>query len=220
MTNPTLIAENLKSIHTQIAAAQSAGRNPAAITLIAVCKTHSAEAVAAAQQAGVTNFGENRIQEAATKFPRPCARLHIIGPIQTNKLRQAIQIADSIDTLDREKLSDAIAKESDAAGKLPDLLIQINIGDEPQKSGIPTAQADAFIRAQITRFGPSLRGLMCIPPEGQDPTPYFRHLASLADTHGLVVRSMGMSNDFPAAIACGATHIRVGSAIFGARPTK
>jgi len=215
------IAENLTAIHAQIAAAATeAGRDPAAITLIAVCKTHPPDAVAAALQAGVKNFGENRVQEAATKFPIPGARLHIIGPLQTNKLRQALQIADCIDTLDRDKLSDAIAKEAGVTGKLPDLLIQINIGDEPQKAGIPTADADRFIRAQITRFGPAIRGLMCIPPEGKNPTPYFRHLAALADVHGLVVRSMGMSGDFPAAIACGATHIRVGSAIFGARPAK
>jgi pyridoxal phosphate enzyme (YggS family) len=221
MTNPTAIAENLKTIHAQIAAAAAAaGRDPAAITLIAVSKTQPPAAVAAAVKAGVKNFGENRVQDAATKFPVAHTRLHIIGPLQTNKLRQALGLADSIDTLDRAKLSDAIAKAADATGKLPELLIQINIGDEPQKAGIPTADADAFIRAQITRFGPALRGLMCIPPEGANPTPYFRHLASIADTHGLVVRSMGMSGDFAAAIACGATHVRIGSAIFGARPTK
>jgi len=221
MSNPTDIAANLEAIRARIAAAAAAaGRDPAAITLIAVSKTHGPDAVAAAIAAGANIFGENRVQEAAEKFPRPGAALHIIGPLQTNKAVHAVRIANSIDTLDRPKLSDAIARAAETRGTAPDLLVQVNIGDEPQKAGIPTGQADAFIKDQKIRFGAAVRGLMCIPPADADPAPYFRHLAKLADTHGLVVRSMGMSADFETAIACGATHIRIGSAIFGSRPTK
>jgi pyridoxal phosphate enzyme (YggS family) len=221
MSTAGQIAANLAVLHARIAAAaRESGRDPAAITLIAVSKTHGPPAVAAALAAGVTIFGENRVQEAATKFPLPGATLHIIGPLQTNKAAQAIRLAASIDSLDREKLADAIARAADQHGTTPNLLVQVNIGDEPQKAGIPTTEADAFITAQKRRFGSSLTGLMCIPPAGADPTPYFRRLAAIADQHGLAVRSMGMSGDFTQAIACGATHIRVGSAIFGSRPTN
>jgi uncharacterized pyridoxal phosphate-containing UPF0001 family protein len=128
-----------------------------------------------------------------------------------------VRLADSIDSLDRPRLAEAIARAADRAGRLPDLLVQVNIGDEPQKSGIPAAMADGFIREMRARFPAALKGLMCIPPVGLDPAPFFRRLAAMADAHGLPVRSMGMSGDFPAAIAAGATHIRVGTAIFGAR---
>jgi pyridoxal phosphate enzyme (YggS family) len=219
MADLSHIARNLETVRAAIAkAAAAAGRNPAEITLVAVSKTHGPEAVAAAHAAGQSRFGENRVQEAAQKFPIPGTRLHIIGPLQTNKVAQAVRLAAAIDTLDRDKLADALARAADAHGATPDLLIQVNIGDEPQKAGIPTDAADQFIRTQKSRFGSAIKGLMCIPPAGADPQPYFRRLAALADTHGLVVRSMGMSGDFAAAIACGATQIRVGSAIFGARP--
>ena len=221
MAEPNPIAANLASLRRRIAAAATAaGRAPADITLIAVSKTHGPADVAAAIAAGQAIFGENRVQEAATKFPAPGATLHLIGPLQTNKARDAVRLAHSIDTLDRTKLADAIATAADAAGLAPDLLVQVNIGDEPQKAGIPTAEADRFIAAQRARFGPSLRGLMCIPPAAADPAPYFRHLVALADTHGLPVRSMGMSADFETAIAHGATHIRLGAAIFGPRAAK
>jgi pyridoxal phosphate enzyme (YggS family) len=218
MADPSSIPANLKNIHARIAAAAlRAGRDPAAVTLIAVSKTHGKAAIAQAIAAGQALFGENRVQEAASKFPLAGAILHLIGPLQTNKVNEAVRLAQSIDSLDRPKLADAIAKAADTAGILPKLLVQVNIGDEPQKAGIPSAQADSFIRAMKTRFGAALEGLMCIPPAGLDPAPFFRRMAQLADDHALPVRSMGMSGDFEAAIACGATHIRVGSAIFGAR---
>jgi pyridoxal phosphate enzyme (YggS family) len=219
MPDASAIAANLTTIRARLAAAaRAAGRDPAGITLVAVSKTHPRAEVLAALAAGQSVFGENRVQEAEQKFPLPGARLHIIGGLQSNKAREAVRIADAIDSLDRESLADAIARAAEKEGRLPELLVQVNIGDEEQKSGVPTAQAGAFIRAMTLRFGEKLRGLMCIPPEGVDPAPYFKHLAALADAHGLPVRSMGMSGDFETAIACGATHIRVGTAIFGARP--
>jgi pyridoxal phosphate enzyme (YggS family) len=218
MSDSTTISQNLSSIRARIAAAaDAAGRDPARITLIAVSKTHPLEAIKQALEAGQAVFGENRVQEAGQKFPLPGTRLHIIGTLQTNKAADAVRLADSIDSLDRQKLADAVAAAADATGKAPDLLVQVNIGDEPQKSGLSPHTADAFIRAAQSRFGPSLKGLMCIPPAGRDPLPFFRHLAAMADTHGLAVRSMGMSGDFEAAIAAGATHLRIGSAIFGTR---
>jgi PLP dependent protein len=220
-SNP--IAAALASIRARIAAAAvAAGRNPDHITLVAVSKTHPAEAIEAAIAVGQAIFGENRVQEAAIKFPAllaayPAAKLHLIGPLQTNKVAQAVKLAHTIETLDRPKLADAIANAANATGKSPTLLIQINVGGEPQKAGIPTADASAFIRAMQTRFGAALQGLMCIPPANANPAPYFQHLTQLADTHGLPIRSMGMSADFEAAIAQGATHVRIGSAIFGRR---
>lgn len=204
------------------AAAVQAGRAPELITLVAVSKTHPVAAIAAAIGAGQTVFGENRVQEAEQKFPallaaNPQARLHLIGSLQSNKAAAAVRLAHRIETLDRPKLADALADAIQSIGRTPGLLVQVNIGDEPQKSGIPTAAADAFIRAMRQRFGAALQGLMCIPPVNLDPAPFFRHLVQLADTHGLPVRSMGMSADFETAIAAGATHIRIGSAIFGAR---
>jgi pyridoxal phosphate enzyme (YggS family) len=212
------IAANLAQIRALIAAAAaSAGRDPAAITLIAVSKTHGKSAVAAALACGQIEFGENRVQEAAEKFPLPGAVLRLIGPLQSNKVKEAVRVAQFIDTLDRAKLADAIATAAHAAGAVPRMLVQVNIGDEPQKSGVAAAAADGFIRAMRARFGAALQGLMCIPPNGVDPAPYFLKLAAMADVHGLAVRSMGMSGDFASAIACGATHVRVGTAIFGSR---
>ncbi len=221
MASPSPIAANLASLRARIAAAAAAaGRDPADITLVAVSKTHGPGDVEAALAAGQSCFGENRVQEAGQKFPRPGATLHLIGPLQTNKAKDAVRLADSIETLDRPKLADALAAAAEAAGRLPALLVQVNIGDEPQKAGIATAAAETFIAAMRSRFGASLQGLMCIPPAGQDPAPHFRRLVALADQHGLPVRSIGMSGDFETAIACGATHIRVGSAIFGVRPSS
>jgi len=219
MEDLNVIARNLASIQARIAAAAAAaGRDPQTITLIAVSKTHPRAAVQAALAAGATVFGENRVQEAAEKFPLAGARLHIIGALQTNKAADSVRLADCIEVLDRPKLADAIARAGDAAGRLPELLVQVNIGAEPQKAGVALAEADGFIRAMQGRFGTALRGLMCIPPAAADPAPFFRALAAMADAHGLPVRSMGMSGDFEAAIAAGATHVRVGSAIFGTRP--
>jgi len=212
-----MIEANLASLRARIgAAAAAAGRRAEEITLIAVSKTHEAAAVAAAAAAGQSVFGENRVQEAAQKFPYPGTRLHLIGPLQTNKVTAALAVADVIETLDRPRLAEALARGF-AAGRTPALLVQVNIGDEPQKAGIALPEADGFIRDCRARFGQHLTGLMCIPPAGADPMPFFRRLAAMADVHGLAVRSMGMSGDFEAAIAAGATHIRLGTAIFGTR---
>ena len=219
----THIPETLRSIHTRIAAAaQAAGRDPSSITLVAVSKTHPIDAVQAALAAGQTIFGENRVQEAATKFPplraaHPELRLHIIGNLQTNKARDAVRLADTIETLDRPRLADAIADAIQKQARTPTLLIEVNVAQEPQKSGIPRDQADAFITACQTRFGAALQGLMCIPPADTDPIPHFQWLAERAKAHALPILSMGMSADFETAIKCGATHIRIGTAIFGHR---
>ena len=220
MTDP--IAENLRRVQDRIAnAAIAAGRRPEDITLVAVSKTKPAEAVAAALAAGQTVFGENRVQEAATKFPALRATypltLHIIGGLQTNKARDAVRIADVIESLDRPKLADAIAAAIAKEGRTPALLIEVNTGHEPQKSGIARDAADSFIDDCKSRFGAALAGLMCVPPFGEDPRPHFTWLADRAARHGLATVSMGMSADFEIAIACGATWVRVGSAIFGSR---
>jgi len=203
-------------------AAARAGRSADSITLVAVSKTKPAAAVEAAIAAGQTVFGENRVQEAAAKFDtlraaHPGLRLHIIGGLQTNKAREAVRIADVIESLDRPRLADAIADAAQREGRLPDLLVEVNVGDEAQKAGVPRAQADGFIAACQARFGARLRGLMCVPPADADPAPHFAWLAARAATHGLPVVSMGMSADFETAIAHGATWVRVGSAIFGGR---
>ncbi len=202
-------------------AALAAGRAAEDVTLVAVSKTHPIQLIEAAMAAGQMVFGENRLQEAAAKFPgliqQGGAELHLIGPLQTNKVKDAVALVQVIETLDRVRLADAIEKAAMAAGSCPQLLVQVNIGDEPQKSGVAMAQADGFIRDMQTRFGAALTGLMCIPPVEGDPAPYFRRLASMADVHGLAVRSMGMSGDFEAAIAAGSTQVRVGSALFGRR---
>jgi pyridoxal phosphate enzyme (YggS family) len=217
------VAAGLSAVRARIAAATArAGRPPGAVQLVAVSKTHPAEAVLAALSDGQTLFGENRVQEAAAKFPalrpaHPALRLHIIGGLQTNKARDAVRLADVIEVVDRPKLAEAIADAIQKEGRTPDLLVQINVGDEAQKSGIPTTQADAFIAACQSRFGASLTGLMCIPPAEGNPAPHFAWLAACAARHGLGVLSMGMSGDFETAIAQGATHVRVGTAIFGHR---
>ncbi|MDB5413650.1 MAG: YggS family pyridoxal phosphate enzyme [Rubritepida sp.] len=217
------IPGSLAQIRTRIeAAARAAGRDPAAVTLVAVSKTHPAEAVVAALAAGQTIFGENRVQEAAAKFPalrdaHPAMRLHIIGALQTNKARDAVRLADVIESLDRPKLAAALAEAMVKEGRRPDVLIQVNIGDEPQKAGISRAEAPDFIRACREEWSLPVTGLMCIPPAEGDPRPHFAELAALAARHGLATLSMGMSGDFEAAIAEGATHVRVGSAIFGHR---
>jgi PLP dependent protein len=217
------IAANLARIRERIAEACARANRPAgSVTLVAVSKTHPAEAVKAALAAGQAVFGENRVQEAAAKFPglragHPGLRLHIIGGLQTNKARDAVRLADVIESLDRPRLAAALAEAMRKEDRRPDLLVQVNTGEEPQKSGVARAEAADFLRACREEHGLPLRGLMCIPPAEADPVPHFAWLAELAARHGLPVLSMGMSADFEAAIACGATHVRVGSAIFGAR---
>jgi PLP dependent protein len=218
----TVIAENLRRVRDRIAdAAIRSGRRPEDVTLVAVSKTKPIEAVRAALQAGQAVFGENRVQEAATKFPQLRAQhqlsLHIIGGLQTNKARDAVRIADVIETLDRPRLADAIAASIEKEARTPTLLIEVNTGSEPQKSGVARDDADGFIDDCKARFGAALAGLMCVPPLDQDPQPHFTWLAERAARHGLRVVSMGMSADFETAIACGATWVRVGSAIFGHR---
>jgi len=218
------VAGNLAAVHARIAAAtRAAGREPGSVTLVAVSKTHPEAAVRAALAAGQQHFGENRVQEAAAKFPalranHPGLRLHVIGGLQTNKAADAVRVADVIETLDRPRLADAIADAAHRQGRCPDLLIQVNVGDEPQKSGIAPAATDDFVRACRERFGAALVGLMCIPPADADPAPHFAWLADRAARHGLAMVSMGMSGDFEIAVAQGATHVRVGTAIFGQRP--
>jgi len=217
------IAGNLAAVRARIAAAAvRAGRAPADVSLVAVSKTHPQAAILHAIAAGQTLFGENRVQEAASKFPalraaHPAVRLHLIGGLQTNKAREAVRLADVIESVDRPRLADALAEAAQREGRLPTLLVQVNTGDEPQKSGVPRAEADAFIAACRTRFGELLAGLMCIPPVEASPAPHFAWLAGCAARHGLRILSMGMSADFETAIAYGATHVRVGTAIFGHR---
>lgn len=217
------IAERIAQVRARIAEASiAAGRGPDAVSLVAVSKTHPGEAVVEALAAGQLLFGENRVQEAAEKFPplratHPGLRLHIIGALQTNKARDAVRIADVIESLDRPKLAVALAEAMAKEGRRPDLLVQVNVGEEAQKAGIPRAEAADFLRACREEWNLPVRGLMCIPPAEGDPRPHFAWLAGLAAREGLPILSMGMSGDFEAAIAEGATHVRVGSAIFGAR---
>lgn len=221
--DPSAIAANLLRVRERIAtAAIRCGRRPEDVTLVAVSKTKPVEAVQAALAAGQTEFGENRVQEAAAKFPalsaaNPALRLHIIGGLQTNKARDAVRLADVIETLDRPRLAEALAAAMQKEARRPALLIEVNTGDEAQKSGVPRRDADAFITDCKARFGAQLVGLMCVPPLDQDPRPHFEWLAGRAAKHGLGTVSMGMSADFELAITCGATWVRVGSAIFGAR---
>ena len=185
------IAANLAAVRARIAAAaRRAGRAPEDVALVAVCKTHPAQAVRDALAAGQRLFGENRVQEATAKFPalragHPDLRLHLIGGLQTNKARDAVRIADVIETLDRPRLADALADAAQREGRMPTLLVEVNTGDEPQKSGVARAEADAFIAACRARFGASLTGLMCVPPLGADPAPHFAWLAACAARHGL-----------------------------------
>jgi PLP dependent protein len=216
-------AKRLAEIEARIAkAAMRAGRDPAEITLIAVSKTFGADAIVPVLAAGQREFGENRVQEAERKWPplrkpHPDLRLSLIGPLQTNKVREAVALFDAIHTLDRDKLASALAKEMTRQGRAPTLFVQVNTGNEPQKAGVePDAAAD-FVAHCSTVHGLQVEGLMCIPPLADDPVPHFEMLARLARELGLKSLSMGMSADFEAAIRCGATHVRVGSAIFGTR---
>ena len=202
-------------------AATAAGRKPEDVTLIAVSKVQPPERVAAVLEAGQRVFGENRVQEAAGRWPDFQARfsgikLHLIGPLQTNKARQAVEMFDVIHTLDRPKLAETLARLADERGSCPDLFVQINTGAEAQKAGVLPEDADGFI-AQVRALGLPLVGVMCIPPVEDAPSLHFALLAKIAARNGLTGLSMGMSADFENAIAFGATHVRVGSAIFGER---
>ncbi len=215
----------LASIQERVAhAAKPARRSPADVTLIAVSKTHPAHAITPLLAAGQRDFGENRVQEAQEKWPAlreqwPETRLHLIGQLQSNKAAEAVTLADAIHAVDRPSLVSALAKAMDTQGKRPACFIQVNIGAEPQKGGCAIEELPALLAAARVAELP-LAGLMCLPPADVEPAPYFALLAKLARDHGLAGLSMGMSGDFETAVLLGATHIRVGSALFGARASK
>jgi hypothetical protein len=203
-------------------AARGAGRDPAGVTLVAVSKTHEADAIMPVIEAGQRAFGENRVQEAKGKWPALRARfadldLHLIGPLQSNKTREAVELFDAIHSIDRPKIAEAIAAEMGRQGRRLKLFVQVNTGEEPQKAGIGPRETAAFLRLCREELGLEIDGLMCIPPVDEEPSLHFALLAKLAAENGLAGLSMGMSDDFETAIALGATHVRVGSAIFGAR---
>ena len=217
------IADRLSAVKAKIAAAAAAvGRNPREVALVAVAKTHGAPAVEAALAAGQRVFGENRVQEAQGKYPALKARfpdlvLHLIGPLQTNKVKEAVALFDAIESVDRPKLAEALAKEMARAGRRPACFIQVNTGEEPQKAGIPPREADAFIAQCRDELGLPVIGLMCIPPLEEEPSPHFALLREIARRNGLSGLSMGMSADYELAVRLGATHVRIGTAIFGER---
>ena len=218
-----MVHEGLKKVlNGVVQAAQAAGRDPAGVTLIAVSKTFDAPEIVPVIEAGQRVFGENRVQEAKGKWPQlkmrwPEVELHLIGPLQSNKAVEAVQLFDAIHTVDRPKIAEAIAKEMRKQGKALKLFVQVNTGREPQKAGIDPDEADAFLKTCRDEYRLEISGLMCIPPVEEDPAPHFRLLAEIAKRNGIGALSMGMSGDFATAIACGATHVRVGSAIFGTR---
>ena len=212
----------LAEIKDRIAQAETrAGRAPGSVQLIAVSKVQPNERVEAVLRAGHRLFGENYVQEAQGKWPEwraefPGCAVHMIGPLQSNKAKLAVELFEAIHTLDRPSLAKKLAGLAQARGRSPDLFVQVNTGCEPQKAGVLPDDLDRFV-ADAQALDLPVKGLMCIPPEGEDPTPHFAMLAAMAARNGLDQLSMGMSSDFEAAIAAGATHVRVGSAIFGAR---
>lgn len=213
----------LQAVHTAIVRAErDNGREPGSVTLIAVSKTFGAEAIAPAVAAGQRMFGENRVQEAKGKWPElkashPDVKLHLIGPLQTNKAREALALFDAIHSLDRPSLAEAVAKEIGRSGRVPRLFVQVNTGEEQQKAGVAPGQADALIATCRETYGLTIDGLMCLPPFDEPPSPHFALVAKIAKRNGIASLSMGMSADFEQAIALGATHVRIGSAIFGSR---
>jgi pyridoxal phosphate enzyme (YggS family) len=217
------IEANLAAVRARIeGAARAAARAADAVTLVAVSKMHPADSVRAALQAGQRVFGENRVQEAIAKFPGlrrdfPDLTLHLIGPLQTNKVKDAVAHCDVIETVDRPRLAEALAREMERSGRRLPCFIEVNTGEEAQKAGILPADADAFIDDCRDRLGLPIIGLMCIPPEHEEPALHFALLREIAKRNGLDKLSMGMSADFETAIRFGATHVRVGTAIFGAR---
>ena len=203
-------------------ACRAAGRDPASVTLVAMSKTFGAEAIEPVIAAGQRVFGENRVQEAKAKWPPLLARhhglaLHLVGTLQSNKARDAVALFDAIHSVDRASLAEALAKEIARQARRPILFVEINTGGEAQKAGVAPADADSFLAACRERYGLSISGLMCIPPHDEAPAPHFALTAQIARRNGLSLLSMGMSADFETAIAFGATHVRVGTAIFGAR---
>ncbi len=203
-------------------ACAEAGRDPAGVTLVAVAKTFGPEAIEPVILAGQRVFGENRVQEAKGKWPglmasHPGIELHMIGPLQSNKVREAVALFDAIHSVDRPSLCEALAKELARTARRPLLFVEINTGAESQKAGVLPQDADAFLARCRSEYGLAISGLMCIPPHEEAPAPHFALTAKIARRNNLKLLSMGMSADFPAAIAMGATHVRVGTAIFGQR---
>lgn len=217
------IAANLRAVMDTIAeAARRAKRDPVSARLVAVSKTHGEDRIRPALLAGQRLFGENRVQEAEVKWPQlkgefPDVQLHLIGPLQTNKVNKAVALFDVIETVDRPKLAQALAREMEKTGRRPRCLIQVNTGDETQKAGVAPAEADDFIRLCRDDLGLPVDGLMCIPPLDEEPSLHFALLREIARRHDLAQLSMGMSADYEVAIEFGATLVRVGTAIFGAR---
>jgi PLP dependent protein len=222
-TQQTNAAEGLAAVRAEIdRACRDASRDPAEVTLVAVSKTFGPDAIAPVIEAGQRVFGENRVQEAKAKWPpllaaHPQIELHLIGPLQSNKAKEAVALFDAIHSVDRASLCAALAKEIAKQGRSPLLFVEINTGAEPQKAGVLPQEADAFLAACRDSHGLTISGLMCIPPFTEAPAPHFALTAKIARRNGLKLLSMGMSADYPIAIALGATHVRVGSAIFGER---
>jgi hypothetical protein len=203
-------------------AARAAGREPRSVTLVAITKTFAAEQILPALESGHRVFGENRVQEAKAKWPAlrerfPDVELHLVGPLQSNKAREAVALFDVIHTIDRPKIAVVLAEEMAKQGRRPRLLVEINSGAEPQKAGVLPEAADAFLAECRINYGLVIEGLMCIPPIHEPPAPHFALTAKIAKRNALKLLSMGMSADFSTAIAFGATHVRIGSAIFGPR---
>lgn len=216
-------ADRLESTREAICrAVLDCGRDPASVTLICVTKTFPAEDVVPLLEAGHRVFGENRVQEALSKWPPlrekyPGVELHLIGPLQSNKTREAVELFDVIESVDREKIAKALSEEIARTGKRPRLFVQVNTGAEPQKAGVLPESADSFLAACRDAYGLKIEGLMCVPPMGEQASPHFALLADIAARNGIVELSMGMSSDFELAIQLGATYVRVGSAIMGER---
>jgi len=217
-------AENLREVRNQIEkAAKAAGREASAVRLIAISKTFEAEDIAPVIEAGQRVFGENRVQEAKAKWPglrekHSGIELHLVGPLQSNKVKEALALFDAIHSVDRAKLAAELAKEIQKVGSAPQLFVQVNTGAEPQKAGVLPEDTDAFIKECRETYSLEIAGLMCIPPLEEAPAPHFALTKKIAERNGLKLLSMGMSADFESAINFGATHVRVGSAIFGNRP--
>jgi PLP dependent protein len=220
------VTSSLAAVMRDIAdAARRAGRDPQSVKLIAVSKTVPEQAVEEAIGLGQRRFGENRVQEAKAKWPalkerHPDLELHLVGPLQSNKVRDAIELFDVIESVDRPKIAAALADEMKRTGKAPRLLVQVNTGEEPQKAGVMPGETDAFVARCRDEYGLVIEGLMCIPPFDEEPAMHFALLAKIAARLGLKELSMGMSGDFAKAVAFGATYVRIGTAIFGARATN
>jgi PLP dependent protein len=228
MTNAAISALEtpLAKVRAEIArACAEARRDPASVTLVAISKTFGAEAIEPVIAAGQRVFGENRVQEAKAKWPalrerHPGIELHLVGSLQSNKAKEAVALFDAIHSVDRASVAEALAKEIARQGRKPTLFVEVNTGAEPQKAGVLPEETDAFLKACRERYGLDIAGLMCLPPADEPPAPHFALTAKIARRNGLPLLSMGMSADFPLAIAFGATHVRVGTAIFGERATS